>query len=577
MIRSIKPLAWGLAGAFMLAACDATELEENLVNPNEPNPEVASIEFVFNGLQLNFEDFLGGANEGPGDDLPGFTGRAVGAYERLMPLTRQLALQAGNRYDNAFQPVNFDFPWRKAYAEALPDAQLVKATARASGQEIAAGIALVYEAMTYLTLVDMFGDVPFSEFGQGITIQNPVADPGNVIYDAMLDSLDVAIAILSDESSTGEVSNDLIYGGSPEAWVAAANTIKLKALLNLRLVDEARATSGISAILESGEYINDMSLDWAFPYSDVRSSFDSRHTLYSNSYETGAAGYIGNSFMFDLLTDYDTRDPRLRYYVYRQDVDATDEDFFTLSCQALPAPAQYGPDQPFCTALPEEGYWGRDHGDDSGIPPDDLKRTIVGVYPAGGAFDDGSAQEIGDDQGAGGGRGAGILPVMLTPYVEFMRAEAALTLGTEDGDARALFLQAVESSIRSVHGYSANIVTIPDEFASVTSDGELSEQAASYLEDVGEAYDDAGNDDERLNLIGREYYKALWTNGLEAYNLYRRTGAPNDFQPTIEPVSGDFPRLLLYPNDAATLNSSIQQRDIAEQVFWDTNPAGFIN
>ena len=33
------------------------------------------------------------------------------------------------------------------------------------------------------------------------------------------------------------------------------------------------------------------------------------------------------------------------------------------------------------------GYWGRDHGNDEGTPPDNFTRTASGVYPAGGSFD----------------------------------------------------------------------------------------------------------------------------------------------------------------------------------------------
>ena len=36
-----------------------------------------------------------------------------------------------------------------------------------------------------------------------------------------------------------------------------------------------------------------------------------------------------------------------------------------------------------------EGYWGRDHGNDEGIPPDHSKEHLMGIYPAGGAYDEG--------------------------------------------------------------------------------------------------------------------------------------------------------------------------------------------
>lgn len=569
MIRLLHAGTWLLAAGLAFVACDATELDDNLIDPNNPNPEAASLEFVYNGVELAFEDFLAGAVEGPGDNLNNNTG--VGVYGRLNPLIRYISMGGGNTYNNAFTAVDYDFIWRKAYSEVLPDIQLVKQIARERNQTTAIGIALVYEAMTYMTLVDMFGDVPYEEALQGQTNQNPTVSPGAVVYDAAINLLDSAIANLA--APVGSVDYDLFYGGDAGKWGRAAQSLKLKALLNLRLVDAGRAKAGIQAIVDSAAYITDRSGDFAFPYSQTRSSFNSRSTDYSNNYETGAADYIGNSFLYDLLTDYAVADPRLRYYVYRQDIDATNEDFFTLECQALSPPRQYGPDQPFCTADAELGYWGRDHGNNDGIPPDDLKRTVVGIYPAGGAFDDDSAQGLAANNGEGGARGAGILPIMLSPFVTFMRAEAALTLQTE-ADPRALLLQAVEESMMSVHAYALDFgAVIPDEYSLVADSSTIDD----YLEAIGEAYDAAGDEDGRLEVIGSEYYKALWLNGLEAYNLYRRTGTPNDLQPTRTPSSGDFPRTVLYPNDPVTLNTNIKQHPLTTQVFWDNNPAGFID
>ena len=566
---TIKPLAWLICGALLLAlgGCDATELEENLVNVNEPNPESASLEFVFNGIQTEFPKFLGGFENGPNDDLA----EGAGVFDRTNELMRYINMGGGNMYNNAFFGVDYDFIWRQAYAEVLPDVRAVKENAAGRGQTAVLGIAQVYEAYTYLTLVDMFGDVPFAEALQGADNFSPAASPGSEVYAAMLDTLDAAIANLND--GVGAPSYDIIYGGDPSKWIKAANTLKMKAALNLRLVDASRARTIIDDVVGSGNFIQDMSDDLAYRYGTLRTNTNSRSRLYSRNYETGATEYIGNSFMFDLLTDYSITDPRLRYYVYRQDLDATDEDFFTLSCQALDAPDHFGDDQPFCTAAPELGYWGRDHGDDDGIPPDDVKRTIVGVYPAGGAFDDDSGEGLADDNGAGGAMGAGILPMMLSPFVDFMRAEAALTLGTSD-DAEARLLEGVRKSMMSVHAYSVSFgVTIPDTFSIAVDTNAVN----TYLSEVEAAYDDADSDDARLNVIGREYYKALWLNGLEAYNLYRRTGTPNDLQPTRDPNGGTFPRTVLYPNVAVTLNSNISNRDITNQVFWDTNPAGFID
>jgi len=98
-----------------------------------------------------------------------------------------------------------------------------------------------------------------------------------------------------------------------------------------------------------------------------------------------------------------------------------------------------------------------------------------------------------------------------------------------------------------------------------------------YVNKVLAAYDAAGSTDAKLNVIGKEYYLALWGNGMEVYNLYRRTGKPDNLQYMINPNPGSFTRSMFYPSNYVNLNKlAVQKSDVNVQVFWDTNPAGFI-
>ncbi len=91
------------------------------------------------------------------------------------------------------------------------------------------------------------------------------------------------------------------------------------------------------------------------------------------------------------------------------------------------------------------------------------------------------------------------------------------------------------------------------------------------------SYDAATTDDERLDIIAKEYYIALWGNGIEAYNLYRRTGKPGNMAPPLEPSAGAFIRSFFLPNDHVNRNASTaDNKSLTEQVFWDTNPADFV-
>ena len=83
-----------------------------------------------------------------------------------------------------------------------------------------------------------------------------------------------------------------------------------------------------------------------------------------------------------------------------------------------------------------------------GIPPDGLRRTAWGVYPAGGLYDNDAGKGVA--LGVGGG-GAGIHPIMMQSFVDFMLAESALTMGTT-GDAKALLKSGIEKKKNHIPG-----------------------------------------------------------------------------------------------------------------------------
>ena len=92
---------------------------------------------------------------------------------------------------------------------------------------------------------------------------------------------------------------------------------------------------------------------------------------------------------------------------------------------------------PLLMAIP-----GRDHLNGSGIPADGNIRTSYGLYPAGGDFDSNEFKKT-QNLGTTGGLGQGILPILLSSFVDFMRAEAALMLGAS-GDPKELLLSGVK-------------------------------------------------------------------------------------------------------------------------------------
>jgi hypothetical protein len=349
---------------------------------------------------------------------------------------------------------------------------------------------------------------------------------------------------------------ELYFGPTASAsWIQLAYTLKLRSALNM---GDAVA---FSAAIDSGT----LTTDWQFQYGTSQVNPDARHPQYADNYDNGGSDYMSNYYMARILYGVDGAsafsDPRVRYYFYRQETTES-TDVNEINCITRIKPLHYAAEDVYCQI--GNGYWGRDHLDDDGIPPDNALRTIWGVYPAGGRYDDSDDTDVDNGDGA---LGAGISPLMLSFYVDFMRAEGALTLGTGE-DARALLESGLNGSLNKVVNFGASIGYNTSEFGSAADATDI----ADYVADVLAEYDAATTDEERLEVVSNEYYKALWGNGVEAYNLYRRTGYPADMQPALEANPGPFIRTHFYPANAVQRNTNIDQKELTVRTFWDTNP-----
>ena len=147
-------------------------------------------------------------------------------------------------------------------------------------------------------------------------------------------------------------------------------------------------------------------------------------------------------------------------------------------------------------------------------------------------------------------------------------AEASLPAGAGlgiPGDSRMLLQEGIQGSFDKVATFSG----IPMDDT----------ETQAYIDEVLAEFDAAADDEEKLNIIIREYYIASFGNSIEAFNAYRRTGYP-DLQEHVLPSGGAFPRSFFIPQSEldANDNPDLEQKTLTDQVFWDTNPAsGFID
>jgi len=558
----------------LLSVSISCDMDKNLENPNEISVKGADVNYIMNGVLLDFADFYSYASGNTVD--PSQTNFGP---DRLM---RMRAMTTGYRYQTAAQAQYFDDQWEWAYSKVLVNIETMIPLAEEKNLTTHVGVAKILKAYTYLTLVDLYGDVPFGAALNGAGGDfNPEADPGEAIYDAAVVLLGEARTELTktgaDAGAAMAAKDDVYYGGNRASWVKLANSIELKAQLNLSMLPArtSGANTRIAALIAENNLVDTPGASFAasesftYKYGTATVPY-SRHPLYRQYYtptEGGASGYICNSFLAEMFYLKGVEDPRWRYYFYRQvgSIDKAYEfDPKSVGCNEGAIPSHYATGSyEFCTFEP--GFYGRDHGDASGTPPDGPVITAVGSYPAGGRSDatsTGNANYFVQTKEGQGGNGAGIEPIFMTSFNDYMIAEYYARIG-DNANAKTFLLSAINKSITEVKNFAASI--------NQSIAANLQPSTTAYTDMVSAAFDSAPN---KVKVVGREFYAACWGNGIEAYNSYRRTSAPDNMQPPLQVNPGPFLRSLVYPAIYVNLNSSATQKDYdtTNKVFWDTNP-----
>ena len=539
-MKNILKITFVTAMLALFTGCETTELDL-LDNPNAISADVADKNFVLNQIQLSFNGIVSGFR---------------GSSSNITRMTAQFG-----QYNGTIGVNSLNGTWASAY-NMFANVDLLETISgnTEGGLPNHVGVAQIIEAYTYITLVDYVGDVPYSQANQFGEFPIPVLDPGEDVYTAQIALLDTAISNLNQGSAV--VPQDLFYGDfDADNWIAVANTLKLKAHLNM---GDGAAISG----LLSENIIDTDDEDFQFNYSSSASP-ESRSPIFQGNYVNGAGFYMSNGFL-DMLNAGDGEapfvetgiaDPRLRYYVYRQ---RSSEP----SGSDLPCAGQDIYDYCYVGNL----YWGRDHGDDEGIPNDGIRRSTWGVYPGGGAFDNNQFNRS-DGNNTPTLDGAGINPIFLSSFTHFALAEAGLDLGV-GVNSRDLLEAGISLSMDKVTNFTGSLDTT-DEDDETIDYAATGAEISAYIARVMAEYDAASGNDAKLEIVVREWYLASWGNGVEPYNMYRRTGYPT-LQTGVKPV-GPFPRSYRYPENETNTNPNVSQTTADNQVFWDTNPAGFIN
>jgi hypothetical protein len=395
----------------------------------------------------------------------------------------------------------------------------------------------IWKAYAFMTLVDTYGDVPYSEAGKGYMegINYPKYDKMADIYADIYNELKTATA---DLSPTGDyVKGDLFFGGSntvSPATTAAqiAHWKKIGYSLLLRLGMRYSKSDATKAAALAQE---------AFAGGVILSNSDN---VVVNLYSTAVPNDFSNlqrnvsPYFYYLAEPFvnqlkNTSDPRLKYIgaSYAQpELVTSARDTTTANQYGFPV----GYDQ--ISVLTYPGYRGTKGGGQN--------YTQLNYQ---------------------------VMVNIVAPAFFITNAQTQLLL------AEAKFRGWITGGLTAQQYYEAGVKAAMDEwnlFPGTFSPAVTDAEKNGYLLHPLVAYNDA----DALKLINTQYWIASMTNGAEGFANWRRSGFPV-LQPNMynNNLNGGFVRRMAYPNaeqaqNTANYNAAVASMGgdgLTQRVFWD--------
>ncbi|TDO02623.1 SusD/RagB family nutrient-binding outer membrane lipoprotein [Sunxiuqinia elliptica] len=556
-MKNTRKLLLALFVTIFLMGCTNDWLDIN----NDPNsPTTPELSQLLSGSEYFMTQGLGQGNF-IGDNLSSYVHYTVSRDVQ----NYGMSTQANNPFNT----------WNYLYTYTLQDFDAIINFAEPAGNMIYAGIAKTLKAYVFSVMVDLWGDIPYSEFNiPGLIAPNP--DSSKDIYNALIALLEEGKSNLQDTEAANLIkpeTDDFFYSGDVDKWSRLNNTIKLKLLLQSRKAksDISDWQNKLNALIADNKFIV-TGEDFQFWFNEKTNPTDMRHPAFVNGY-AGQHTFFINPYFYEIMKGetYNVidnpfagiNDPRVPYYFYNQlnggDSENAHEyrngDFMSIF---------------FAANGPNSAHSG------------DESYTKIGIYAAGGRYDDGKGGAVSLDSGTGAA------PHKMITYgaLKFMLAELALT-GETSSDARALLTEALTASIAHVNTV-AEAAKKPDDEVPLITD----EDRDTFIEAVLAKYD-AADADGKMEIVMTQKWIANFMNPVDAYTDYRRTGFPKLFDPQktqdpgygVNPTVADrspaqvpitniasYPRSLYYPTNAETeLNKNMTQKTNLSTpfVFWD--------
>jgi len=250
----MKNINYIVIGVLLLIGWSCTKDFENInSNPNAPievQPAFLFRQVIYDyGEQMSYEGFV--------------AGNLLGQYFTAVDF---------NLFDrhSLSEPQFGGNPWPILYQNLRDNEIILKRAQEGSISGVYEGPALIMKAYLTAALTDIFGDVPYSEALNGKDgIITPKYDEQEMIYtgaNGILDNLRTGIQKIQTFDGLTKLDGDVLFEGDLERWVKFANSLLIKNLV--RISAKAEVATELTAIYESGNYIQSAEDDAAFDFSN---------------------------------------------------------------------------------------------------------------------------------------------------------------------------------------------------------------------------------------------------------------------------------------------------------------------
>ena len=443
----------------------------------------------------------------------------IGTCMMLVQQTATLNMNEASAGDKYYQMNSASTSYfEDYYSSPIKNWRELQILAEEKGDENMLGVAKIWGAYLMQRVTDLFGNVPYTEAGMGYhgQIYKPKYDKQEDIYNGLISEVKAGLQLLSDEKKA--IQGDIFYDGDVSKWKKFGNSLLLRLGMRLSKVNPELAKSVASEAINGGIMSDASDMCKVKHIDGGRDGLKNPLSLRfrTDDYINKDAVKISNTFI-DYLKG--TNDPRIKVYCSLKDGD-------------------------------------NDPSKQIGLPNGYDNNTIAGYIGYVGLenysnFNTNTILKM----------DAPTIFLMASESI-LLKAEAVLK-GWISGDANSLYEEAVTLSMKE-QSIAYNYTITDDEITAYLNQNLFSKENSV---------------ENKLKVLGEQYWVATFMNGYESYANWRRCGYPK-LNPTNyagNESNGQIPRRLTYSSDEYTINrqnvldANQQQGEdkVTTHIWWD--------